>query len=293
VRMPFTFELTFTGLCVFIYKGADSTKPSAVSVVLTKASHHSGHHKHLPFLSYMPKDLASGSTSQLHHRLVPSPAGHDIALLALAGAIEVDDPTAIGFSASWAKSGQEPAPGEETSLSWLPPLYEINKTEVPKPDLNKPNHGLSAEVATITLKGGTLEAGDLTRAVDGKYVLAEFVYEDGTGSDSDDTQVLAGSLRLKITGLTSPVKITGPGWEAWLRPAPLPGNSGGTGRVEVSITNLPEVPDPGFSHRLVHFDHFYDMFSWNPPRPEFRLPKLLGDAVTGSSAVCPPTRYDG
>lgn len=299
--MPFEFELNFTGLCALIYEGADNTKPDRVAVVLPRADHHHGHHKHVPIMSYNPKDLASSSTVQNHHRLVPTPSGDDVAILGLSGRVNVHDPTGSGFSASWDKTGKAPIPGEETSLAWLPPLYGINQnaTGLPRPDPSKPNHGLIGEIATIELAGGVLESANLTRAMDDNngnpvYIHSDFVYDDGSGA-GPDTQVVADKLRLRIGGVNGSLEIAAAQWVAKLRPAPLPHDSNGSGRVVVSITNLPEVPDPGFGLRLTHFDHYYNMFPWcaHVPRPRFRLPKLEGYPVTGSSSVCPPTRYDG
>jgi hypothetical protein len=287
--MAFVLDLTFTGLCVLVYDKVAS--PSSVAIVLTDGTKYVGPHKHLPFFSYNPKDLGSGSTSQKTHQLVPTPTGKDVALLPLAGNVTVDDPTMSGFTWSWAKSGKEPAAGEEKSLAWLPALYDVNSTSVPKPDASKPNNGLVGGIATIKLAGGVLEAGNLTQAVDAKYVLADFVYPDGSGAGSD-TQVLADTLHLTISGLVNPITIAGQNWQANLRPAPLPGLPGGTGRVEASITNLPNIPDPMTSYIIGHFDFYYDLFAWRT-RPKFRLPKLLGDVVTGSSGVCPPGRYGG
>jgi hypothetical protein len=178
----------------------------------------------------------------------------------------------------------------------LPSLYETNKKQgVPHADPHKPNHGLQHAAATIELEGGSLEAGDPTRSVDGAYVTADFVFTDGTGADPVDTRTIADKLHLKINGITCPIRISCSEWTAFFRPAPEPGSPTGSGVVEISITNLPPKTHPGPAPaRLQHFGHYYDMIDWGTTgKPDLRLPKVSGLPVTGSSSVCPPARYDG
>lgn len=287
--MPFDFQLTFTGLCALIYEG-DKAEPDRAAILLTKADHHHGQHRHVPLMSYDPRDVTDNSSVRDVHRFVPNPLGDEIALVDLRKTVQVGDPDQVDLTASWGKSGPTPKPYEKDSLDWLPPLYGINRNApgIPTPNPNaQPNHGLMAEVARIEIKGGHLKAADLTKGEDGAYVLWEFVYPD-LGGSGDDTQNLANKLQLEITGLKAPLPVYGDGWKAKFYPAA----SNITGRVEVSITNLPDGPVKSEGERLEHFGLYYDMLPWSQPKPVLRLPKIAGASVTGSSSVCPPTRWD-
>lgn len=282
--MPFEFVLTFTGLCVLIYDQDHKNKPKWAKVLLADADHLSPAHRHVRLMSFDPNTLASDSKPPKDYRLVPSPDGNDCGLFNVDNDVKVIHPSGELLTASWKPLG---APAPETALDWLAPMYAINQNApgITPPDAGKENLGLSGQAATVDLKGGSLEAGDLTKSADGTYVPLKFVYQNGTG-ESDDTQVLADKLHLRMRKVESAVTIEGVGWTAKFAPPK------DTPLVRVSITNLPEIPaDP--KARLEHFGHNYDMVKWSKPKPDLRLPALPGGVVTGSSGVCPPTRWDG
>src|SRR5437763_964225 len=152
--MPYTFELSFTGLCIFTFS-PNPTNPTEVNVLLLNHRAGSGHgpDDHLPFISYRPHDLVSTAGTTPTHELVPGPDGAQIARLDLTGkSLQVTLPIGVTrpLSTNWRDLRQFPTlneapdladPTQEKWLDWVMALQRVNSA-TPNPINHPPDNGL-------------------------------------------------------------------------------------------------------------------------------------------------------
>ena len=295
--MPYTFELTFTGLIIFTFKG-DKRSPSEVNALLVDATsghHGGGHHQedgdvHVPLLSYLARNLKG--FPEPAHDLAPGPDGaligsHDLSALGTKEIkIAIDGGTLPSRKAIWRPEDGKDLPPEpmlsdpttEAWLDWVMALQRMNR-ETPNPADEAPYAGLddSKVIANLNIGGGTLHARGFRMSWDPveqrrRYVKwifqAPVEEEEGTlrpetakRSDSQGPHAMAGSVVLSIPGIkeTQPVVISN-GVDLRVRLEP---GRGAEGRhepvVRASLTNLPKrgVSPAKLPGHLHHFALFY------------------------------------
>ncbi len=306
--MPFDFELLFTGLCLFTFV-PDRQDPEEVNVLLVNTNHlhgdaarggngsgHNGHHHvaHEPVLTYALNVLTD--RSEKVHQVFPGPDGEPIgrrrldlpqripklALVPPEGAAE--KPTVIWRPAADAGVQVPRNPDDERWLDWALRLARLFPT-VPAPNGNA-FAGLDRDLVStstrVRLTTGTLQAARVARGLNGGYVLWHFVDSDNN-FDRRESQALAGSIVLRLEGLTAPVQIAGFGGLVEFAP---PRGAGG-GLVQVSITNFPpeEVDE---RDRLDHVTQEYSNLVPGVDHAAMRFPTNADHLDTPSSTLCPP-----
>lgn len=292
--MAYKFELTFKGLCVLTFEGADKRAPTAVNVLLAKTPPAM---QHVPILSFNPRQLAAGSSAPF--TIVPTPDGRHIGLLDLKSQMNLRlDPSGTGLTAIWRPTlpGPEPeAPPTDADQEWLnwSPALTSGHDNVPVPDESKlPFANLNAGKITahLRLTRGTIKAGRVARRVsDNSFALWDFKRPDNTVKVR---KAIAEVVILTLDGLNVPVWFQGYSWGFFglvARPSDTV--------VQASVTNLPAVEVPSGAHptpKLDHFAHFYDLFD-PPPLPPagLALPETGSDVITDttSSVICPNATY--
>jgi hypothetical protein len=299
VMPQYTFELTFTGLCIFTFNPNKRT-PTEVNALLVKAFHHpTPHEKHLPFLSYRPENLQKEPTPP--HRLVPGPEGTQTALQDIAGRTLLLEPPSghsQALTATWRPvavatlPASPPAMGDEDWLDWAMALQRMNP-ETKDPTAGDPYVGLKqGQITTrIQLKNGALKAKNFLKETPTKYATWDF--KEPKGVTILATHAMAGVVSLSLSGIphTDPVKITGSSFAVVLQPVR---RVDGTFESEVraSITNLPELENPQPRPLyLEHFTHFYDPVVFQTPPAKLRLPHPHTGVITTSNTFCPPTTH--
>jgi hypothetical protein len=296
--MPYTFELVFTGLCIFTFKG-DKRTPTEVNALLVDGTGYPDPDKHKPLLSCNPAN--HHRLPKPIHRLVPMPDGTQIALHDLAGrVIEIDSlPTPRSITAHWRPLAAGPlgphpqSNAEEQWLDWALALQRMNE-DTPDPEDVTPYAGLNAgEVARVTLRQGELMARGFPKQPDGvSYALWDF--KTATGP-VHATHAMAGSIVLSIQGLPDgyPVQIThGASFQLHLAPVRHSDGSYET-LMRASITNLPDLGmDPGAGPTpLSHFRYFYELVRFPRPVPNLNIPYPRVAVITRDNSYCPPTTH--
>jgi hypothetical protein len=297
--MPFDFELTFAGLCVFTITG-DREKPDEINVLLVKAHHHA------PRLVYRPRDGREPFTKQRRGTdfLYPEVGGRDIAIRGLSEemqtveelTVKADQATHADLEVSWRSAADQihldnPPDKKEDEpdwLDWIPSLRETD-SRVPEPG----RAVLDPKNIIVQVK---LEAGRLSS----KRILRRWKGEPDAGKpivwtlDHGKKQGIAELTKLTISGVQRYVDILsnrGVGHRVRL------GDEEGMGKVFASITNLPPRQLPtSIGNSLRHFHHFYDIFDWSEVtggQPnDLKSPSVpSGGGGTGSSGACTQGRY--
>jgi hypothetical protein len=315
--MPYTFELTFTGLCVFTIGGDDPWHPKEVNALLVDATQadldrgaehkndkhtHAEHHHHVPLLTCWPENVVPGVPGDF--RLAPTPDGHLIALCNLKGkalTIELPESARKGLVLNWNYYQAGPKPegqAQEDWIDWTTPLMKVYP-RTPPPTAKMPYAGLKkgAVTALVKLEHGELTAAEFPRIRESdEYARWEFKApeEDSAkakkSAKNNHVQALAGVVSLRVPGLRegSPVRICSSGAELIsLEPSPAHGNV-----VRVSVTNLlnrePQGPP---SETLKHYNLLKKLVHWRPQHGQPKLPTKEGGAVTSGNSFCPPLFY--
>jgi len=320
--MPYTFELTFTGLCIFSFLG-DKRRPSEVDVLLVYALEHSGSHRHIPYLGFAAENLDPDPTPS-EYGLVPGYDGSQTSLVSLAGKNGVrivlpprmqPPPLLPRWRPKDAELPESPDPDypeQEQGLGWAMALQRMNP-ETDDPNAMDPYGGLNKGKITtrVVLDAGMLFCQGFPHIPNGEYVKWEFSVPDVTSSltarlvvTSPNTAIaeasspigpysMARSVVLRIENIpdAQAVRIVGTDLNVKLMPpartTPMPG-----ALVQASITNLPAVSDaPPPERYLTHFRHFYEPATFLPPSPSLRLPRLFNTTITSGTSFCPPTTH--
>ncbi|MGD2116421.1 MAG: hypothetical protein PVG07_15305 [Acidobacteriota bacterium] len=318
----YTFELTFTGLCIFTFAGTDKRKPDAVHVLLPETAGHGAEHPHVPQLAFDTHNVEMESVSKPGFRLAPGPDGRLLGCKDLHGVRPLQIEVRKGFElpplhAVWRPEKVATLPehpdrsdlSQEEWLDWVMALRRMNP-ETPCPEDCPPYHGLRSEhgcgtptmIARVELKGGTLKAGgfpmrwnrDESRWEYRLWTFKEPAKARGDGNPSA-THTMAGSVVLSIPGIpvASAVVLRGEGgFQVWLVPRRQP-DATYQPLVRASVSNLPPDDDAGEKPEyLRHFREFYRCvdFQGKPPN-ELRLPHEIGHTITRTSSFCPPTSH--
>lgn len=308
--MSYTFELTFTGLCIFTFKG-DKKKPEEVNVLLVKTQNHGehGHHQtpddiHLPYLAYSRHDLTFNQVPGPHTLLPHADGSQTVLHSVMSEAIEIfpPDPT-TPLEPAWMESGMLPQrPANSTQarwLDWVPALKKIN-CPTPAPAPQAPYAGLEplSVVSRVRIRHGSIYAAGFLLELDSTekkydYAIWDFVFPTGDASPPPDPfpQALAGSVVVSMEGTPHEraVQIKSSRLNLSFHP-PRKLGGGFEDKVKVSITNLPaqEGPPQDF---LLHFAHLYDPVVWPDGRPRLRVPKKRPGVITSGNSFCPPGTY--
>lgn len=318
--MLYTFELTFTGLCVFTTKGEDYRHPEEVNALLIDTRphqdslqdiygsdhcdmEHQDHPEHFPLLSICPQDILDGTPPEF--RLVPTPSGEQVAVRSLGGqTLTIRPPDRIRYrlSMNWQPDDyREIRPegsGQEDWMDWATPLFQMYPA-VPPPTQDMPYAGLNprAVASVVTMYHGELTGEKFPRLMDNDdYVAWRFKDlslassrddQDSENGKEDHVQALAGTLCLKITGLDAEQDFitlaSDQGWEISLQPYQSRANV-----VRASITNLLNREPETDPESLDHFYCLKTLAYWNPDQGEPKIPTKDSGTVTTSSTFCPP-----
>lgn len=316
--MPYTFELTFTGLCVFTLGGDDPWHPEQVNALLIdttqddldwgeehKHDKHAlfDHHQHIPLLSCWPENVVPSVPGDF--RLAPTPDGRLIALRSLRGealTIKLPDGAREGLILNWNYYQVDSKPegqAQEDWINWTTPLTKVYPC-TPPPNQCMPYAGLEevAVTARVKLEHGELIATEFPRIEENQeYARWEFK-EPGenpaTGKErarDNHVQALAGIVSLRVPGLRngSPVHILkGSGAEM----VKLEPHSAHGSIVRASITNLlnREPQGPPFE-KLEHYLLLKKLVRWRPEHGQPKLPTKEGGTQTSGNSFCPPLFY--
>ena len=328
MAQTYTFELTFTGLCIFTFEG-DKRKPKSVNALLVNATgagngHPGGHgggnggvhvhseeDAHLPRLTFDTRNLA-GFFPEPHHQLLPGVAGTPLGTMDLSKWFVTVFPEVKPLpplEAEWRPEGTklppEPAqPEDEKWLDWTMALQRMNQ-ETPDPSAEMPLAGLRKEkmIAAVRIPCGHLAARRFMRLQDSwKYVRWDFRPPGPQGEDSDGGFAMAENVVLSIRDVPTnrPVRITNDDekFKLELKPARRPDGSF-EDVVRASVTNLPTkaVPTQELPEYLHHFEYFYQAVDFGQVAPApFRFPHpnvpvAAMEAVTRENSYCPPTSH--
>lgn len=298
--MPYKFELTFTGLIIFTFKG-DKRTPDEVNALLVDGAGHHGHDHHYPLLVTDPRNHRV-SFPKPPHREIPGPGGelvahHDITDRALT--VSVPGVTLPGLAAEWRPADGTPLgrkPGndsEEVWLDWAMALQRMNPG-TPDPTDEAPHAGLLlGEIARVRLRAGKLTARGFKYRDNGDY--AEWDFKVPSSGPVGATHAMAGAVVLSIEDIPDDKHVLlahGTGLRVILVPARL--RDGSTEpMVRASVVNLPQqAVDPHhLPDHLHHFAFFYDMVDFQSGKPPLRLPHPRTAGITLTSSYCPPTTY--
>lgn len=315
----YTFELSFTGLCVFTFTGQDKRKPDRVDALLVNTLHHSGSHRHVPLLGFEGRNVELASSPGF--RLAPGPDGRLLCVKDLEGAwpleIEVRNFGLPDLEAVW-RPGPQPLDkhpylsdrSEEEWLDWVMALKRMNpETDFPQQD--PPYNGLKHEVtdhhgtrpsmcAWVRLTGGVLKARGFPMewsTTDGRWAYDLWDFKEPTsGGNKSATHAMAASVVLSIPRIPVASMVVlkdGRGFEVWLAPRREP-DARYQALVQASVTNLPQEDDgsgipPAY---LEHFQHYYDAVHFSPAPPnEIRLPHPVSHTITLVGSFCPPVTH--
>jgi hypothetical protein len=319
----YTFELTFTGLCIFTFSGGTKRNPDRVDVLLVDATRHGGADAHRPNLSFEGRNVEYASGPGFH--LAP---GSDGRLLGYKDMLGVS-PLKVAFrnftppqqiQAIWRPDDLAELPlqpdrtdrSEEDWLDWVMALRRMNP-ETASPSTAPPFNGLKERVpdkdadrpsmaARVELRAGLLNARDFPmwwNVEDQKWEYVTWVFKKPAANDDGDpseTHAMAGSVVLSIPGIpvaSSVVLSDEQGFVVLLAPRREP-DARYQSVVRASVTNLPMEDDGSGSEPeyLKHFEYFYEpaVFDGDPPTA-FRLPHKVGQTITLTNSFCPPTSH--
>jgi hypothetical protein len=250
-------------------------------------------HRHFPVLTYWLKDLTQRSNTD--HRIVAAPNGQAIARRKLEGRndLRLEPPLGSPMLSTARRPNHSAFPphpvprsrAEETWLDWTLSFALLDNSNV---GIQAAALGLTPRqaAATITLEHGRLEAGEVVRGPNGKYVEWEFRERGNGGAGARTTQALAAMIILRLRDLEAPVRILGleglvefaPSRPLWSEDRPV---------VQVSITNLPEREMNGIQPS--HLSRVFDLVPRQPgPIPAIRFPEAAELIDTPGSTLCPP-----
>lgn len=317
----YTFELTFTGLCIFTF-GGDKRNPSEVNALLVDATAHGagngdGHahddrqDAHFPRLTFDTRNLQGFPKPA--HELEPGSDGSHLGTIDLRArniSVRPHMEQLPPLQAVWRPDNvptlppEPPSPRAEAWLDWAMSLQRINSA-TPDPSLSMPFAGLLEEkfVGQVHLPCGRMEARRFLRKWNPdenqwRYVRWEFK-EPSNGSHSSGAYAMAETVVLEIPGVpvNEETRIEGNNFDVRLVPAR---RADGTfeDRVTASITNLPKtaVPTHLLPPYLHHFSFFYDTVDFGASHPSLRFPYPPSPegafaTITRDNSYCPPTSH--
>lgn len=321
--MPYTFELTFTGLCIFTFLG-DKRQPDQVDALLVYGLAYPPPHRHLPYLGFAAENLDPGPTPE-EYGLVPGYNGSQTALISLAGKnnvrIVLPNMNIPKLTPIWRPNDGEDLPEspdpnypeQEKWLDWAMPLQRMNP-ETDDPNDTDPYGGLDKSKITtrVILDAGTLFCQGFPRLPKGDYAEWDFKVPDpvrslanprivtgprvtiAADSSTIGPYAMARSVVLRIENIPDdqPIRIVANDLNVGLAP-PLTVPPIAGALVQASITNLPDVSDPAEPklNYLTHFIHFYEPVTFLPPAPSLRLPTPHIGTITSGTSFCPPVTH--
>jgi hypothetical protein len=291
---PFSFELVFTGLCMFhateqegiafLVNAVDPVRFREDPEITNLAS---AIHPHFPRLSYhMSQQLRGGTeTPRRPDRIFFSPAGEEIGVCHL----EEEDLTLVPTGTA----PFQPGPLDEApSLSFLASTLASTSFE-PSPLLSAalPN---SAVTTRFRFSEGSLETLRVSFAGAQETRIEFRTINTITDSPDGPELTIAEQIVLRLDGLTAPVEIRSDR-DRPLRLRPDRDPSRASRPVTVNLSNL---HDEFHSPAEAGFDFLwlYELLSFSDPRPSRRdlpIPFVLNhptDDLTGTSGVCPPVK---
>lgn len=303
--MPFTFEVHFTGLNVFLIQpGAKPEEPSSVEVVMVNATDHSScHHHHEPVLAYRPENHT------IRHQLdplAPDAIGEQTAVRSLREVIlEID----LGVPPG-APNDSLPAPSplniesaspetrilkqdQDLGFGLVPSLGLLDiEAEHLKDEVLSDHVALNGPViARVRLpQFGRLTARKVARDrhPSARPLIFDFLKEDNTEESPAPFQSIADFVTLRIENVQRRVRLLGANEDIRLEP------NGAPGPVRISITNLP--PKLGSSAdpptQLAHFQCFYDLVRDLPVAGQRVLPVSRRLPATANNGFCPNARIE-
>lgn len=274
--MGFDFELTISGLVLFSVP--DGT-PSQVRVHLV----HSAMSGHRPLLTYFTNQVEDPINTILEDDFYSDPRGRPIAHRALDKELLTLEPEWTGSPDRLTLDKTVTALGNLSQIEperIVQPKGEVRDTGL-LPVLKKATPSGSPEIARMIFKHGTLSA----KVGNAKY---KFIHRKGNPPQRRTAapKKLAQSVTLKIKGLNK-MTIKSNKHD----PLVFALNTGGT--VQVALSNDPEKdfkPDLSF---IDHFQHLYDLVSWengSSAPTNARVPHL-DVSITVGDRFCPPSIY--
>lgn len=294
--MPYTFELTFTGLCVFTSSAESKAEPKQVNLLFPDTSSHPPEHRHFPRFACLAEDIFT-SPIPSEFILIPDPTGRQIAVRDISGsnfAVEILGRAPGKLKLSWMPGGgtlpPRPGAGQETWLDWITPAQRIFP-HLGTPTTVMPYAGLEGSAVTsyVRLVEGDLFSEDFPR-VTGTPTLRAWKFLDGTANPH--IQSLPRYLKLHITGLDSVnhfVSITDLATDSQtlLQPKTPTRLS-----IQASLTNLLQDDSITADTTLVHFEMLKALTRWDVgTHATPRLPIPAEQGQTSTSTFCPPAKY--
>jgi len=313
----YTFELTFTGLCIFTFEG-DKRNPREVNALLVDASHQGAGHGgiphqdvHVPRLTFDTRNLHGFPTPA--HELVPGADGSHLGTMDLRGREISIDPEMLQpprLEAVWRPADvrtlppEPPNPQAESWLDWAMSLQRMN-AQTPDPTSFMPYAGLLRQkfVAQVGIPCGTVEARRFLRRwnpVENKWRYVRWDFRaPSNGASSSGAYAMAETVVLVVSDVpvNRATKIVGNDFDVRLGPAR---RADGTFEevVSASVTNLPTtaVPIHELPKYLGHFAYFYEAVDFGANPPALRLPHPPNPegtfaVVTRDNSYCPPTSH--
>lgn len=325
MAQTYTFELTFTGLCIFTFDG-DKRSPRSVNALLVDATDagngngHGGVHlhseddEHVPRLTFDTRNL-QGFFPKPPHTLLPGVGGSPLGTIDLSKRFVAVVPQVNPLpplKAEWRPEGTqlppEPAqPHDEKWLDWTMALQRMNKA-TPDPSTQMPHAGLRKDrlIGAVHIPCGNLESRRFMRhwnQSSWRYVRWSFRPPgDDQNHSSAGTFAMAENVVLSVPDIPTnqPVRIADNdgSFELILNPVRRPDGSF-EDLVSASVTNLPSkaVPTDQLPAHLHHFEYFYQAvdFANAPPAalclPHPEPPATQIQPVTRDNSFCPPTSY--
>ena len=320
--MPFDFELSFTGLCAVSVDHPET--PEEVDVFLVKTESDNGNgklnandpleaggakhkhgaprlqqehadHQHFPLLTYYTKDLTSRSDRQ-RADVIAGPDGQLIAKRSLTGRrIEIVPPAGYQPGVKLTRrpvdiNGFAPhqvpqSPAEERWLNWTLSFRHIDRTILP-PRFLLGNLSEDAATTIVKIHHGTLEARNVVRDFNGEYTIWDFRDVKTGKFDRQESQALATTIVLRLSGLEAPVRLQGTKGFVELAP-PRIIDSVVPQVVRATISNMPSR-----ELKVLRPQHLEQVFKLLPVGSPDLIPRRFphaGDLIdTPGSGLCPP-----
>ena len=322
--MPFDFELSFTGLCAVSVDHPETPKEVDVFLVKTESDNGNGkpsdhdleartskpehgmrHHRqehgalghpHFPLLTYYTKDLTARSDRR-RGEVITGPDGQLIGKRSLTGRrIEVIPPAGYQPGVKLIRrpvdaNGFAPhrvprSPAEERWLNWTLSFRHIDRTIRPQGFLLG-NLSDDAAACIVKLHHGTLEARNVVRNFNGEYAIWDFRDTETGEFAREDSQALATTIVLRLSGLEAPVRLQGTLGFVELAPSRI-ADSLETQVVRATISNMPSR-----ELKVLRPQHLEQIFKLLPPESSVdparrRFPHAADLTDTPGSGLCPP-----
>lgn len=309
--MPFTFELSFTGLNVLLIRsGAKPEEPQSVEAVIVNATELSGcHHPHEPILAYRPEqhtsrlrldDLTLDATGRqfafrpLHERTLEIDLGEPDTLPADPLVQTPDRLTIRQNTGNLRRVGPfsfRLTEDDNLGFDLVPSLELIGITAA---DLRSDVHsGPPAEngpvIARVILpQRGELTARNVARDRQRRPITFEFPTVGDPTNLAGIPQPFADFVTLRIGDVQDRVILRGAGPDIRLEPRSFPGP------VQASVTNLPPLLDSSVDppQQLAHFDFFFKLVQNAPPVEDRRRPRARNTLRTANNGFCPVVKLE-